>query len=190
MCGHRAGSCPSIATGWAIVTADYSATAAGSSKDLIPTNGRPQAVCHVHQYRDLCRDLRRVLSLGSLFRYAKHRSDLCPAAMSSTGGTDRISQFLVHLVAPLDQFSDGSQRFGVRQPQVCGINMIGPFLQRLLSLRSCLAHLVHQSFKNLSRASMAWIIAAPSSSATTPTSKGAPLVEGPMNIVTAGSSVS
>lgn len=134
--------------------------------------------------------LRCVFSLGSLLRHAKHRSDLRPAAMSLTCRTDRCGQFFVHPIALFDQLGDSSQDLSVGNPEIGRINTISPFLQCLGPLRSCLAHLIHQPLRNFSRAFMAWMIAAPSSSVTTPTPNGSAVVDGPTNFVTAGSSVS
>ena len=64
-----------------------------------------------------------------------------------------------------------------------------PTLERCSSL--CAGrHGVHQTFRNLDRAGIAWMIATPSASSTTPISNSSPLEDGRMNIVTSASSVS
>ena len=103
--------------------------------------------------------------------------------------TARVSS-VVDVVALIDQFGDRSQGVGVRDAQVLGLHRVGPSFERCCLFGAGPGHGIHQPCRNFDRAAMAWITAAPSSSVTTPISSGSPLLDGPMNIVTAGLSVS
>jgi MerR HTH family regulatory protein len=136
----------------------------------------------------LLRDL-GVLALSGLLGDAEHRSNLRPAALRTARQTDRIGEFLVDRITLVRELGDPAQCLSVRKLQVAGVDPVRPLLECLGSVCSRSAHSIHQPFKNFSLAFMAWMIATPSSSLITPTSNGSPVVEGPMNIVTAGSSV-
>ena len=103
---------------------------------------------------------------------------------------DRVEQRRVDLVSLFHQFGDGPKRRGLRLDQVVGVNLVGPPLEARRRVVPVCRHGVHQPFRNLDRAGIAWMIATPSASSTTPTSSGSPFADGPMNIVTSASSVS
>ena len=103
----------------------------------------------------LCGRLGRVLSLGGLFGNAEHRSDLRPAAVSPSRRPNGFGEFLVDLVALFGQTSDDPQHPRVGKLQICRIDAIGPLLECRSAVGSCLAHFVHQPFKNFSRAFIA-----------------------------------
>jgi hypothetical protein len=131
----------------------------------------------------LRRDLGCVLALGGLLGDAEHRSDLGPGSIRVSGIADGIEQRRVDVVSLFHEFGNGPKRCSLRLDQIVGLDVVGPTLERLGVLCTC-RHGVHQPFRNLDRAGIAWMIAVPSASSTTPTSSGSPFVDGPMNIVT------
>ena len=108
--------------------------------------------------------------------------------MRPSGGSDRLCELGVDVVALIDRLGDRSQGVGVCDAQVLGLHRVGPSFERCCLFGAGPGHGVHQPFRNFDRAGKAWITAVPASSVTP--SKGSPLVDGPINIVTAGSFVS
>ncbi len=110
--------------------------------------------------------------------------------MCSASGAHRLDDRCIDTFALLGEFGDRSQGLSVGSDQFVAADAVCPFLERCGAFGPCLAHGVHHPERNFLRAGIAWMIAKPSSSVTTPTSRGAEAVDGPMNIVTSGSSVS
>ena len=94
------------------------------------------------------------------------------------------------MVSLLGERGNDAQRLGIDFLQISRLDPLGPRFEGLGSLGARLPHWFHHPFKNLGRAAMACITAAPSSSMTTPIPRGSDAIDGPMNMVTAGSSVS
>ncbi len=131
-----------------------------------------------------------VLALSCLFRHAQHRADLGPRPIGATCRSNRFDEGSIELSASFSEVRNCPKRLRVSDDEVFCSDLVGPLLQRFRSCRSRSDHLVHHPFRNFGRAGIAWITATPSSSSTTPTSNGSPIVDGPMSIVTAEWSVS
>jgi hypothetical protein len=110
--------------------------------------------------------------------------------MCTSGGPDGACELGVDVVALISQLGDRSQRVRVSDAEVLGLHSVGPSFERCCLFGAAPSHGVHQPWRNFDLAGMAWITAVPSSSVTTPISSGSPWLDGPMNIVTAGLSVS
>ena len=131
-----------------------------------------------------------VLALCCLVGDAKHGPDLGPLSVRPSGRPEGLCELGVDVLTLIDQLGDRSQGLRISHSQLVGLHLVGPLFERRCSFGAGSGHGVHQPLSNLDRAGMAWITAVPSSSVTTLTSNGTPLVEGPMNIVRAGSCVS
>ena len=75
--------------------------------------------------------------------------------MGLPGRTHGGGDLFVNVVALFNQLCKRTQRLGVYDLQLCWVDPASPFLKGLGALGPCLAHSVHQPFKNLRRAVMA-----------------------------------
>ena len=105
--------------------------------------------------RGLCRDLGGVLTLSGLLGNAEHRTDLRPRTIGVASIADGVEQRGINIVPLLHEFRDSPKRFRPRLDEIRGVNVVGPFFERLGSLCSGRGHGVHQPFRNFERAGMA-----------------------------------
>lgn len=110
--------------------------------------------------------------------------------MSTASCSNGRIEFVLDMATLIYEFGDLTQGVGVDCTKIVGGDVVGPTFKVGCSFLSWSTHCFPNPLRNFGRARIAWITAVPSSSVTTPTSNGSTLVDGPMNIVTASSSVS